>query len=197
MAKLCIDLCSGLGGFSQAFMDAGWEVITVDIEPKFKPTICADVRELLKDERFMALKPRVILTSPPCTRLSRADDWPLPGIYEGLSVAGACLEVVARMRPEYWGLENPDPGMLRWFIGVPNKRIRMNSFGYRTVKKTGVWGNIRIPFGLIKDSSKMNPKGVRWENGPRDPAVRAKLPYAFSQTILEAVTSESQSGGRP
>ena len=45
--KLCIDLCSGLGGFSQAFRDdPAWEVITVDINPKFKPTIVADVCNL-------------------------------------------------------------------------------------------------------------------------------------------------------
>jgi hypothetical protein len=180
-----------LGGFSQAFVDAGWEVITIDVDPKFAPVIVADVRTLLDDSEFMSLKPEVILTSPPCTRLSRADDWPLPGIYEGLSVAGACLEIVARMRPKYWGLENPQESMIRWFIGAPTKRLRLNSFGYRTVKRTGLWGN--IPLGLINDSPKVNPKGVRWENGPRAPHIRAMMPYAFSKAILNAV-SESEGG---
>ena len=185
--KLCIDLCSGLKGSSKAFVDAGWRVITVDVEPKFAPVIVADVRRLLEDSDFMALKPEVILTSPPCTRLSRVDDWPLPGIYEGLSVAGACLEIVARMRPRFWALENPQESMLRWFIGAPTKRLRLNSFGYRTVKRTGLWGN--VPLGLINDSPKVNPKGVKWENGPHSSAIRAKMPLGLSQAILEAVES--------
>ena len=185
--SLCIDLCSGLGGFSQAFVDAGWDVIRVDYDAKFAPDIVADVRELLKDEWFMALRPEVVLTSPDCTYFSRADDWPRPGIFGALSTAGACLEIVARMRPKYWGLENPAEGMLRWFIGAPTRRIRLNSFGYRTVKRTGLWGN--FPMGLINDSPNRNPPGVKWENGPRSSAVRARLPIGLSQAILEAVSS--------
>lgn len=34
-----LDLFSGLGGWSAAFRDRGHEVITLDIEPKFKPDI--------------------------------------------------------------------------------------------------------------------------------------------------------------
>jgi hypothetical protein len=42
---LCVDLCSGEEGFSQAFKE-DYEVVTVDVEKKFRPTICADVRHL-------------------------------------------------------------------------------------------------------------------------------------------------------
>ena len=187
--KLCIDLCSGLGGLSQAFMDAGWEVVRVDNDPKFAPDILADVRELLKDEAFMALRPYVILTSPPCERLSKADDWPLPGIFLGMSVAGACMEIVARMRPKYWALENPGWGYLRWFIGEPTMRFRLNSFGYRTVKPTGIWGN--VPLGLINDSPKRNSEPNMWARGPHNPAQRALMPYDLSQAILEAVENQA------
>lgn len=187
--KLCIDLCCGLKGFSAAFVDAGWEVVTVDIDSKFAPTICTDVRELILHPDyypdFWKLKPFVILTSPPCERLSKADDWPLPGIFDGLSITGACLEIVARMRPKYWMLENPRWGYLRWFIGEPTKRVRLNSWGYRTVKPTGLWGN--IPMGLINDSPKTNPEPDMFAKGPRNPSARAKMPYGLSQAVLESV----------
>ena len=54
--KLCIDLCCGRKGFSRAFADAGWDVITVDLNPKFNASITADVRDLLNDASFMSLK---------------------------------------------------------------------------------------------------------------------------------------------
>jgi hypothetical protein len=41
-----LDLCSGLGGASQPALDRGWKVIRVDIDPRFKPVIVADVRAL-------------------------------------------------------------------------------------------------------------------------------------------------------
>ena len=48
--NLCIDLCCGLKGFSSAFLEGGWEVITVDIEPKFLPDILCDIRNLTKED---------------------------------------------------------------------------------------------------------------------------------------------------
>ena len=199
MTKLCIDLCSGLGGFSQAFVDAGWEVIRVDYNDRFAKvpfTRIVDVRSLLKDKKFMALKPEVIITSPDCTYFSRADDWPRPGILGAMTTAGACLEIVAQMRPKYWALENPSEGMLRWLIGAPNRRMRMNSFGYRTVKRTGVWGNIPYPLAPF-DAPNRNQKGVKWENGPRDAAVRSAITPAFSQYTLNAVDPEIKLAEEP
>ena len=38
-----LDLFSGLGGASRAMRERGWDVITVDIEPEFNPSIIADI----------------------------------------------------------------------------------------------------------------------------------------------------------
>ena len=43
---MILDLCSGLGGASQAFVDANDEVVRIDIDRGFKPTIQADVQYL-------------------------------------------------------------------------------------------------------------------------------------------------------
>lgn len=184
--RLCLFLCSGLAPTARIFRGAGWRVVTVDVDPRFEPTVCADVRDLMRDKELMEQRPRVVLASPPCERLSKADDWPIPGIYDGLSTAGACLEIVARMRPRYWCLENPGTGYLRWFIGEPTKRIRLDAFGYRTVKPTGLWGN--IPLGLIDDPPGSNPKGVTFANRTRDPAKRAAWPDGLSSKLLEGVS---------
>ena len=40
---LMVDLGAGLKGASQAMKERGWEVITLDIDPRFNCTITADV----------------------------------------------------------------------------------------------------------------------------------------------------------
>ena len=41
-----LELFSGTGSIGQAFRESGWQVTSVDLEEKFKPTICCDVLEL-------------------------------------------------------------------------------------------------------------------------------------------------------
>ena len=73
--KACLDLCSGRGGFSQAFKEnKEWKVVTVDINPKFKPSMVLDLTDVVENkeryESFWNLKPDIILASPPCERWS-------------------------------------------------------------------------------------------------------------------------------
>lgn len=192
--NLCIDLCCGLKGFSSAFEAAAeWEVITVDIEPKFKPTICQDVRTLTRENIFAMSRdiPHnydmiVVLASPPCERFSIAPTvWPLPGIRKALDIVGAILELIVDIKPKYWCMENPSTGYLKWFIGKPSKRIRLNAFSYKTVKPTGLWGN--IPLGLIPDSPKKNklPNAFSYHQS-RNPSKRAELPRGLSEELLKS-----------
>jgi hypothetical protein len=44
MRKLMLDLFAGTGGASRAFMEAGWEVVTVDNDPRHGPAVVADLR---------------------------------------------------------------------------------------------------------------------------------------------------------
>ena len=43
---MTLELCSGTGSFSKVAKLLGYETITVDNNPKFKPTLCCDVRNL-------------------------------------------------------------------------------------------------------------------------------------------------------
>ena len=190
MTKLCLDLCAGLGGFSRAFKERpDWKVITVDINPKFKTTMVLDLIDVVEHpenhEDFWSLKPDIILASPPCERWSIGNSqWPLPGIYDASRVLGAVLEIVARMKPTGWIIENPK-GRMRWFLRKPRATVGLSQFGYKTVKPTDFWGNIDL--GLLKyvDMSK-NPHGFKFgRDVGRGSHQRAEMPHDLSRKVLE------------
>ena len=191
--KLCIDLCSGLGGFSGAFRERkDWEVLAIDIDPDMPCDIVADVRYLpLRSD----IKPRVVLASPPCERFSIANrSWPQKGIGKALEIVGACLEAIVDLKPDYWALENPK-GRLRWFLGPPPHSVRLSDYGYdkavsggkwrKAIKPTDIWGN--IPFSML--DAERTPVIVKGETGftKLSRAKRAEMPYGLSKAILEAV----------
>jgi hypothetical protein len=195
MQHLCIDLCAGLGGFSAAFkLDNSWEVVTVDLEKKFKPTIQADINYLPLKE---SLSPDCLLMSPSCERFSlMGAGWPKHGIGRALSLVGSCLEAVAFLKPKKWLLENPK-GRLRWFIGVPRQSIRYSDFDltYQSQKPTDLWGNIDLPFckQIRRPRTKRIGKpGVRqtfnFATAYRcNAAERAEIPLGVSQAVKQGV----------
>jgi len=103
-SKLIIDLCCGIGRFESD--DA--EVIRIDIDPKTKPDIVADIRYLpLKP----GLKPKHCHASPPCTYFSKARRWGIgwnpKGVAESLKLVAACYEAFAYLEAENCSLELP------------------------------------------------------------------------------------------
>lgn len=188
--KLCIDLCCGRKGFSRAFAEAGWEVVTVDIDPRFEPTVCADVLELdargIADATKLAkteewwdgsaiaeqrpdgiLRPVyrkvVVVASPPCQRFSLANRmFPKFGIRKALEIVGAVYELIAQLRPDFWVVENPS-GRLRWFLGTPNLKIRLSDYGSPHMKPTDLWTNVIFP--MIEKRSSYTPSWSSKKNG--------------------------------
>lgn len=188
MTKLCIDLCAGLGGFSQAFkQDPNWEVVTVELNKKQKPTICADVCNLPLKQN---IKPEALLMSPPCTKFTLIHhSFPSKGTQKAFEIVGACLEAVWFLQPKYWLMENPR-GRLRWFIGIPKQTIRYSDYEAKlnTSKPTDLWGNIPLPMvkAIRRPYIGSNLKG--WGHtslGGRDSAERSKIPLGVSQAVKE------------
>ena len=70
MPKL-LELFCGTKSVGRAFEQFGWEVVSVDIDPKFEPTIVADIRtwdpSCFPPGHFAAIH-----ASPPCTEYSCA-----------------------------------------------------------------------------------------------------------------------------
>jgi len=212
--EVCIDLGVGLGGASAAFRDRGWEVIGLDIDSRFNPTILASYTHI---PLRTGLSPKVILASPDCRCFSIAAlfrHWakgspPVPKSEDAKAAIRATKELVAeikRLDPDYAVLENPR-GMMRHVLGKPQHTIRMSDYGLPFKKPTDLWefGRRRLAFRLLERQGSWvrSPRGtkngiqgfkgkhVKGQGGlgdyVRPPALRAKWPYGLSKAILEAV----------
>jgi hypothetical protein len=126
-----LDLCSGLGGASQPALDRGWKVIRVDIDPRFKPDIVADVRALplTRVNSMLAQAPQypdVLWASPPCTEFSKHGlkcFFPNPPEPD-LSIVLGVKAAIANLNPLVWMVENvwpSRPWLTRVFGPVTNR----------------------------------------------------------------------------
>lgn len=107
---LMLDLFSGLGGASQAMRARGWRVVTVDVEPRFRPDVVADLRAWTWDGE----RPDLVWASPPCDEFARESmPWCKTGRAPDLSLVMATLEIVRRAEPRFWAMENVR-GAQRW-----------------------------------------------------------------------------------
>jgi hypothetical protein len=101
-----LDLCCGLGGVSRRFREAGWEVVSVDIEAWVNPDVIADVRAL--PLAILRSYFDFIWASEPCTQYSRLAQ---PGLYPNepppdLSLAYAIRDTIRWFNPPKWTVEN-------------------------------------------------------------------------------------------
>lgn len=194
MTRVCLDLFSGLGGYSQAFEDADeWVVVTVDIREDFGPDLCADVLDLRPSDFDRDFD--VILASPPCTEFSPVRN--LNGGHEPdgdhVTLAFHTIGLIRALRPRYWFLENPR-GRLRSYIGKPEATVTYCQYGEEHMKPTDLWG--RHPPGLsyrscsYGDDCHVNHRDGRnamYHAGKTDASRRSKVPHELSAAIREAV----------
>ena len=200
----CLDLFSGLGGFSAAFTDSdGWEVTTVEIQEEFNPDICADILDLRPQDLPDA---DVILASPPCTAFSMAasgthldsegrpeSDWGA----ESLALVHHTIGLIKALDPDWWVLENPMGGMRRQ-LGEPDAHVWWCRYGSDQAKPTDLWG--RIPESFDARRCSKGNRECHHEPAPRgsdsgtqkcgqSASERAKIPHGLSKAILQSVES--------
>ena len=141
------DLCSGTGSVSKVWADAGHETLTLDLDRKCAPDICADILSWEHTD-FSLAPPDVIWCSPPCTQYSRARTRAkTPRDLEMADkIVQRCLDIIAYWKPRFWIIENPQTGLLKTrdvIQGLPWKDVDYCSYQdivlYR--KRTRLWTN--------------------------------------------------------
>lgn len=166
-----LDLFSGLGGASRAMSERGWRVVRVDIEPRFRPSVVADARNV----SFHDFRPDLFWASPVCTEFARESmPWCRTGKPPSLDLVRAAIRVRDEVRPRWWIIENVR-GAMRWLeplLGRPTMRI---GAAY-------LWGEFPLPLGCREPK----PGKERIGPCPDRPALRSLIPHETSLAIAQA-----------
>lgn len=193
-----VDLFSGLGGFSQAFVDRGHTVERYDFNEKFKDIPHTMIKDVLEMSSVDLKHANIILASPPCTHFSYAAvtkgshlHWP-KGIptketKQQIELVKYTVSIILETDPEYWILENPR-GFMKKVLGQPAIETYWSAWGAPTLKPTHLWGKFPPIDWKVPLSTQKNEWGKAM---PRDPALRALIPYEFSMAVCLATEGNS------
>lgn len=199
-----IDLFSGLGGFSQAFLDKGHNVIRIDNNPKFKEipnTMIIDVLDLTPEDLidFSWDVPDVVLASIDCTYFTYANNNPdKDGLRLSKELTKHTLKIIHDTKPKYWIIENP-PGRIKIILGPPVYKTAWGYWGTPYLKPTWLWGRFpymewRTRYTEPQPKETWNLETFKTHKfaylAPRDSEQRSLVPYTFSKALCIAIEKE-------
>lgn len=144
-----LELFSGTGSIGNYFATQGWEVVSLDSDPKTEATIKGDIltwdHTVFPPGHFDA-----IWASPCCTHYScarRGAKTPR-NLELADSLVQRSLEIINYFNPKAWFIENPQTGLLKdrpFMVGIcftDFDYCRFSDWGYR--KRTRIWSNIEM-----------------------------------------------------
>lgn len=174
---LMLDLGVGLGGASQAMKARGWTVIGVDNDPRFTPTVLADLRTW----HYTGPRPDLIWASPPCIEFARISmPWCEQPTFPDLSIMLACKRIIDESHPYNWILENVR-GARPFFEPYLGQVTAI----YGPFYLWGTWPNL----GPIRQERLHTHKE---RLGSKQSAERAKVPFILSYRVAEAIERQMQ-----
>lgn len=207
--RVCVDLFSGLGGFSQAFLDRGWTVYRYDNDKQFAKVPCTHIvdvwdltPEIIKGKHETI---DILLISPPCncfSPLTIGHYWkagrPDERAKEAIRLVKRALWLKDQINPRFWILENP-AGMLKYVLGLPSVLTWWAAWGSDYFKPTHLWGIMpaidwprRPRPGEYIACERGGKVGI--QDKKLTSAERALIPYDFSKALCESI--EQNRGGQ-
>ena len=197
MKKKILDLYSGLGGFSEAFMnDEDYEVMRLEINPMLSNVPNTEIidckkflRELrqLKSDGYEHERPYAVLAAPPCTEFSLGYNSPRSKAARGgyleeyepdMSHLMTILEIIKLLNPRYFVFENVG-GACPYFEPILGRHKWTNRSCYLWGKFPAI-GSIQVN----KESKISVGSGVMQHN------IRSLIPIEISQGIKAAFESQ-------
>ncbi len=128
--------------------DEGYEVLSLDIDPKFNPTIVADVLEWDLRAAYPVGHFDVVFACPPCDQMSRARTTKQRDMITAERLVARTLEIVRHFRPALWFIENPRGGLMKTLpcmADIPYVDLdycQVSTWGYQ--KPTRFWGGAHV-----------------------------------------------------
>ena len=203
--KVIWDLCSGLGGWTQAFVESeNWEVYSFEINEQLiedvreididlyyqngmESTIIADVTEWKKWAGGYPW-PDVITCSPPCTEFSTAYNAPRSNAERDgqewqpdMTVSLACKEIIDWCQPEHWIVENVY-GSARYLepvFGPTRQAIRPWIF-------YGKYPGLHLPVNWKHTKNEHDVTSTH----PYRANIRGMMPYQISLALKQSVEDQ-------
>ena len=187
MRKCFLDLFSGLGGASEAFLD-GWDVLRIDNNPllldEAPDTILCDITDLkattevIREWYDSDVMPEifVIWASPPCNQYSFANAKRDSRSFDNACVAAA-RALIMNWLPDYWIIENVHGARKTFTEILGHEPYVINQFC--------LWG--KFPkFKVALAHRKLDAKGSR----ALRPNYRALVPYKFSRELRKTIETQ-------
>lgn len=191
-----IDLFSGLGGASEAFLQAGWEVLRIDNNELLKEvpnTMMADLTTTNWAINAHWYQPDLIWASPPCLEFSRGYNAPAPTAErEGqdfepdMEPLRSAVRWIKLLKPKYWVIENV-AGASRIF----SKELGVNA-PRQIIGPYFLWGcfpHISMP----RSWNRKEGKTQDWNIGdPLRANKRALVDFEVSRQLLRSCLEQTQ-----
>ena len=141
-----LELFSGTGSVGKVFKEQGWEVVSLDWDPKAGADIVEDIREW-KYKSYPVGYFNCVWASPMCTQYSRARTTAKTprNLVEANGLVQCALAIIRYFNCPYF-LENPQSGLLKsrkFMVNLPFQDVTYCSYGYKYQKKTRIWTNTR------------------------------------------------------
>jgi hypothetical protein len=142
--KYALDLFSGTGSAGSVLQAHGFQVVSVDVDPKWKPTHQVDVMTWDYAAAYVPGHFDIVVAAPPCTEFSRALTTRARCLDQALRLVKKALEIVEYFRPATWWLETPAHGVLaksEFMAGFPYvdcDQCQFSDYGYQ--KPTRLFG---------------------------------------------------------
>ena len=142
-----LDLFSGTGAVGDRLREWGFEVVTLDSNPRCKATFCCNIL----DWDYKQFPPgyfQVIAAGVPCQEYSVAKTRGTRKMEEADKLVDSVFEILRYFQPNLWWIENPRGGFLKSRQPMQNVAFidvdycQFSDFGYQ--KPTRIWGPQKI-----------------------------------------------------
>lgn len=186
--KVMLDLFSGLGGASEAFVQDGWRVIRIENNPLLEYVPHTLTLDVLEWADWIDNLPPIdfIWASPPCQEFSLAFNAPAAKaqregreFHPDMKCVTAALDIIDALQPRHWVLENVQGSVshLRPLMGRHSQKIG----------PLFLWGN--FPYIVMPTSFEHPSKTAIW--GSTGKQERALVPFEVSFALLSALRSQT------
>jgi len=130
--KTILHLCADIGSDSYPYqIDPDYEVIKIGKD--------------IGVENYHPDRPiHGVIANPVCTEFSTASGFHKEN-NPNLSMLEHCQRIVREANPEWWVIENPFNGTMKYFLGEPDYSYEPWHFGSPWTKRTALWGKFNVP----------------------------------------------------